>query len=936
MQIQILGPVQIRVDDAVVDVGPPQRCLVFAALAADAGGLVPLETLIERVWGQAPPRGAGRTVQTHIANLRGLLRPAGAPSRAPVVLVRRRGGYVLELEADRVDIHRFRRLVTQAVNTRLAAAERMALWREAVGLWRGAPLAALAGDWAVRTRDAWHAEYRDAVLGWAYAEIEAGNPTAAISSLADLIVRYPLIEALPAMLMRALYAAGRRPEALHCYVTAKQRLDDELAEKPGAELKAVYQAILRHDRTLPPPTGTVPADIVMPAQLPPDVRGFAGRADQLAYLDRVADTLGEDGTAVVISAIAGTAGVGKTALAVHWAHKAAERFPDGQLYVNLRGYDPDGSAMDPAEAIRGFLSALAIPPERIPADRDARTALYRTLMARKRMLVVLDNARGAEQVRPLLPGAPSCLVLVTSRNQLTSLVASTGAYPVPLDLLTVDEARDLLTRRLGAHRVTAELDAVDELITGCARLPLALAIVAARAAGQPLLSLATLAADLRDGHSRLDALADSDPAGDVRAVFSWSYAILTPPAARLFRLLGLHPGPDTSPAAAASLAGLPPTVVRPLLDELTRAHLVVEHRPGRYTFHDLLRAYAVDLVHQTDPATERRAATHRMLDHYLHTADAASTLIFPTRDPASLAPARTGTVPEHISDCRQAVEWFNAECSVLPAVVNQAAATGHDTHTWQLVWNIHDALDRRGLWHDLAAVNHAAVAAATRLADPTAHAFAHRGLARAYILLGHDQDAQVHLRHALFWFDRAGHALGRAHVHHTFAVLWERLGRPVDALHHGQQALDLYRAADYKRGLANALNTVGWLQAQLGDDGKALTYCRQALALQQELASATGPAATWDSLGYIHHRIGQHTEAATCYQHAVDLYRSRGDHYNAAESLTSLGDTHRSAGDHTAARAAWQRALTVLDRIHDHPDADQLRVRLRGVDRLAG
>jgi hypothetical protein len=319
---------------------------------------------------------------------------------------------------------------------------------------------------------------------------------------------------------------------------------------------------------------------------------------------------------VVISAVSGTAGVGKTALAVYWAHQVADRFPDGQLYVNLRGFDPSGSVMHPAEAVRRFLDALNVPPERIPVDLDAQAVLYRSQLAGKRMLVVLDNARDTAQVRPLLPGAPGCLVLVTSRNQLTSLIAGDGARPISLDLLTDEEARQLLARVLGVDRVAAEPAAVAEIITRCARLPLALALVAARAAVGPHGELQLLAEELRDTQQRWQLLTGDEPTTNVQAVFSWSYQALTPHAARLFRLLGLHPGPDIAAAAAASLAGLPPSTVRPMLAELVRASLLAEHSPGRYAFHDLLRAYATDLAQRTDSDRQRHAATARILNHY--------------------------------------------------------------------------------------------------------------------------------------------------------------------------------------------------------------------------------------------------------------------------------------------------------------------------------
>ncbi|MGE5830027.1 MAG: BTAD domain-containing putative transcriptional regulator, partial [Micromonosporaceae bacterium] len=686
MLVRVLGSVQIDAGGNSVDVGPPQRCAVLAALAADAGRLVTHETLVDRVWGPAPPLRALRTAQTHVTNLRSLLARVDAAARATVT-VRHRGGYVLDVDTDLVDIHRLRRLAAEAGDLGRAGVDRLARWREAVGLWRGEPLAGLAGEWIERTRQAWYDEYREVVISWALAEIDAGHPVAVLSRLDALIVRYPLVESLPAVLMQALYAAGRRTEALNCYAAIRQRLDEELAERPGPQLRAVYQAILRRE---PPPTplaapaeSRVLAATAVPRQLPVDVRGFAGRADQLARLDALASTLGNEGATVVISAIAGTAGVGKTALAVHWAHRAARRFPDGQLYINLRGFDPDGAMVDPASAIRGFLAALGVPAERIPTDPDAQAGLYRTVLADKQMLIVLDNARDATQVRPLLPGAPHCLVLVTSRNQLAGLIVATAAHSLRLDLLTPDEARDLLTQRLGSRRIAAEPDAVATLISLCAYLPLALALVAARAATHPQLSLAALADQLHDTGTRLDALATDDPTTDPRAVFSWSYTAVSPPAQRLFRLLGLHPGPDISAAAAASLAALTPSEARPLLAELTAASLLAEHRPGRYILHDLLRGYATHLAETIDTDQQRHAATGRILDHYLHTVLPATRLLDPGRDPIPLAPARAGVTPEQPGDHAQALRWFTVEHQVLLAAVDLAAATGFDTHTCQ-------------------------------------------------------------------------------------------------------------------------------------------------------------------------------------------------------------------------------------------------------------
>jgi tetratricopeptide (TPR) repeat protein len=672
----------------------------------------------------------------------------------------------------------------------------------------------------------------------------------------------------------------------------------------------------------------------VPQQLPAAVAHFAGRVGELATLTGLLRDRAEHGGTVVISAIGGTAGVGKTALAVCWGHQVIDRFPDGQLYVNLRGFDPSGQVMEPAEAVRRFLDALQVPPERIPVDLDAQATLYRSQLAGKRMLVVLDNARDTAQVRPLLPGTHTCLVVVTSRNQLTGLVATDGAHPINLDLLTPAEARELLARRLGPDRVAAEPEAIEEIITQCARLPLALAIVTARAATHPQLPLNTLARELRDAGGRLGALTTDDPHADVRAVFSWSYQALTPDAARLFRLLGLHPGPDLSAAAVASLAGLPASTVQPVLAELTQASLLVEHTPGRYTFHDLLRAYASDLAHRIDTDQHRHSATARMLDHYLHTAYTANRLLNPNRDPIILTPSQPGTTPEHPTDHHQALEWLTTEHAVLLATVDHAVTTGFDTHTWQLAWTLTDFLDRRGHWHDHAAAQHAAVAAARRLADPTAQARAHRNLAHAYIRLGQYDDANTQLRHALHLYRQAGDPTGQAHTHHILSYVWQRQGRHRQALERAQQALDLFRAVGHRNGHAHALNNVGSSHSLLGDHQQAIACCQQALALHQQLDNRHGQASTWDSLGYAHHHLGHHTLATACYQHALDLFRELGDRREEAVTLTNLGDAHHATGNPQATRTAWQQALTILEELK-HPDAEQVRAKLAGLDTSA-
>jgi DNA-binding SARP family transcriptional activator/Tfp pilus assembly protein PilF len=903
----------------------------LAALMVDAGRILTLETLVDRVWGGSPPPGARPTLYAHISRLRQMLARVGGEAR----LVHRLGGYVLEVDLDRIDLHRFRRLVAQARTHPAGAAEPLALLREAVTLWRGEPLAGLAGEWAARMRAIWGREQLEALVAWARAELKIGKPTAVLGPLSDLAGRYPLVESVTAVLMRALCAAGRAAEALDQFAITRRRLADELGTDPGPELQALYQAIL-HGHLGPAEAGVPrpnpPDAAVVPAQLPADVHGFTGRTDLLRRLDDLLAPAGRNAQAVVIAALCGTAGVGKTALAIHWAHWVADKFPDGQLYVDLHGFDAHGDSLSPAEAVRAFLDALGVASARIPPDLDAQAALYRSLVAGRRMLVVLDNARHADQVRPLLPGTPTALVVTTSRDQLTSLVAADGAIPFTVDLLTTDEARDLLVHRLGADQVAAEPGATREIITACARLPLALNIATARAQ-QTGFPLAALAAELSKADQRLDRLDAGDAATDMRAVFSWSYCTLTAAAARLFRLLSLHPGPDVSTRAVVSLARQPHSVARRLLTDLTRTNLLTEHTPGRYGFHDLLRVYATDLSRAHDP--DRTAALTRLLDHFVHTAHAAIRLLDPTRDPipVPLGQPAFGSHPEHPADRDQAIAWLAVECPVLTAAVDSAASGGYARHAWQLAWTLHTFLERQGHWHELVAAWQTALDAAAQLPELLAQAHAHRFLAGAETLLGRYTAAHAHCQQALDIYIRQHDLAGQAHTHHRLATLRQTQNHPGEALDHAQRALALFQAVGHHGGQADALNAIGWCHAHFGDPAQALICCRQALALVQQTGDHYGQANTWDSLGHTHHRLRHHAKATRCYQRALVLFRDLGARYKEASTLVRLGDAHHTAGHSAVARNTWQQSLDILIEL-DHPDAEIVRAKLH--DRIVG
>jgi tetratricopeptide (TPR) repeat protein len=484
----------------------------------------------------------------------------------------------------------------------------------------------------------------------------------------------------------------------------------------------------------------------------------------------------------------------------------------------------------------------------------------------------------------------------------------------------------MLTHRLGVKRLAGDREATNDIIERCARLPLALAVAAARLATRPDLPLGTFADDLSHASAALDALHGGDPTTDVRTVFTWSYRTLSPAAARLFRLLGLHPGPDISVAAAASLAAMPVREARTLLAELVRGHLLAEAASARFGFHDLLRTYAAGQAHAHDGEDDRRAATHRMLDHYLHTASTATRLLT-TRHPVELEAPQPGTTPESLDSAGAASAWFTREYHVLLAVIEHAAAVGFDRHVWQLVWAFRTFLNRRALYSVQIAVCHTALEAARRDNDPAGQARTHHGLALGYVRLGPFDDAEAHFHAALRLYTEVGDRVAAATVYHGLAELAEKQDRPADMLRHSQQMLKLYGELGDVGRYANAVNGVGWSYARLGDYDQALVHCQQAIGMLRELGDTIGVASTLGSLGYVHRCLADYEQALACYNQALETVRATGYRYQIAETLSSIGDTQHDAGRPQFARTAWQQALEILEDL-DHPDAARVRAKL--------
>ncbi|GIJ50881.1 XRE family transcriptional regulator [Virgisporangium aliadipatigenens] len=865
MDFRALGPIQLRGPGGWQDAGPPQQSCVLGVLLVEAGRIVPVDLIVDRVWGTAAPEAARRTLHSYVTRLRRMVEQV--PGAA---IVRRSGGYVLDIVPDRVDLHRGRRLRAEAREPGRSPAERAALLREAVELWRGEPLAGLSGEWVGRTREALRQERLDGTVAWARAEIDGGDPGAVLTPLSQLVAEHPLAESPVAVLMRAFCAVGRVTDALDCYAAARQRLLDELGVDPGAELQAMHRAALRGE--LDPPAGPPPAPVVVrnvPAQLPMDVYGFTGRDAEIATLDALFSPADGQPNAVRIAAVSGTAGVGKTALAVHWAHRVADEFPDGQLYVNLRGYDPE-QPVTPGDALAGFLAALGLAGRDVPLEVDGRAARFRSEVAGRRMLIVLDNAASVEQIRPLLPGSATCLVVVTSRDSLAGLVALHGARRVDLDLLESGDAMELL-RGLLRERVDAEPDAARLLADSCARLPLALRVAAELVAARPATPLSDLSREL--GEQRLELLdAGGDDRGAVRAVFSWSYQHLPADAARAFRMVGLHPGADFDAYAVAALTGADLGAARRWLGTLARVHLLHAAGPGRYGMHDLLRAYAAELAAATDPEDARRAALTRLFDYYLATAGTAMDVLYPAERDRRPPIPEVGTPVPPMSDAAAARLWLENE---RPSIVAVAAHTV--THGW---WTYPTRLSGT-LW-------------------------------RYFDWGGHFPDAVTVSAHALRAARLSGDRAAEANALSDSAGVYGRLARFKESLERYEAALELFRLVGDRLGEARALTNSGLIHAQTGQYPQAVPLHEQAVELFRALGDAHGESRAWGNLGVALERKGEYDRATECQERSLALARQVGDPDNEAVGIVNLGLIASARGDYDRAVGYLKHSVAIF------------------------
>ncbi|MER6441564.1 BTAD domain-containing putative transcriptional regulator [Streptomyces sp. NPDC001185] len=947
LRFVLLGRVRAWFENQELDLGSPQQRAVLATLLLRCGRPIAVSGLIDAVWGENPPPAAVSVLRTYVSRLRKVLEPGRSAGESPQVVVSAADGYLVRASQNALDLNIFNARVAEARKLRAAGAAAAAadLLRIALNQWEGAPLAGLPGPLAEAERSRLEEERINTLEMRLEIDVQIGRHGEVLAELISLTETHPLREKLCRLLMLALYRSGRQAEALEAYRKTRKTLVTEFGIEPSTPLRQLHDRILAADGSLGPelmtpendPTETVAASLdsdpysltvtptVRPAQLPADLTTFTGRHVEVEQMKALLLEEGAPSKTVVISAIHGMAAIGKTALAVHVAHQVADKFPGGQLFINLRGFDPVSPAVQPGEAIRDFLDALGIPPQRIPAGIDAQSALYRSLLANRNMLIVLDNARDIHQIRPLLPGSPGSLVIVTSRNELTGLVVGDGAHPLTLSPWTQEEAHDFLAKRLKAERLAAEPEAAEEIIRHSDRLPLALAVVAARAATNPNFPLSVIVDSLREHQGSLDAFAGSDI--DIRAVFFSSYNSLSGPASHMFRLLGLHAGPYISAPAIAALAALPLREARSLLLELKGAHLLVESKPDQFTLHDLLRVYAAERAQTEMSLQEKNLAIERLLTWYLHTADAAYGHITPHRRRISIKEILPSCVPLTFTTYEQALEWCTAERANLVFAVRAAAASRQPAIAWQLtslLWGFFYLSRHTEDWLD---TTQTGLAVARFVGDLEGEAQSLMDLAAALHIAGRDDETFGHLNQALAIYRKLGDVNGRAAAVSNLGnayLAFNQLGKAIEYLRRG---LALFEKIGDSWALGINLSNVGDCYRRLGQFDDAISYLERALTALRTTGNRWVEGVTLDVLGMVKHQLHRHSDAITIYQQALVAHREVGNRWGEGHTLDHIGDTYFASGQQKNAKTCWGLASDVFEDL-GRPEAKTLKKKM--------
>ena len=951
MRFRLLGPLEIRTgEDDWRGIGAPKWRAVLAALLINAGQIVPADVLINEVWPDTPPAKAGNLISIYVLRLRRLLGETDS-----TVLVTRAPGYLLRLGPADTDAQVFEALVREGRRAYTAgdperAAAQLA---EALALWHGSPLADVPPTTLVETEAGRLAELRlDAGELRIRAELACGSHAQVIPELRRLLADHSLRENLWLLLMQALDGAGRHAEALEAYGQARRVLAEELGVDPGTELRQYHAELLAKDDALTRdagdapgsisaatvtassgPAGSAPASaearvprpVPVPAQLPADVADFTGRDDQVRHLVDLLSSAGADDEsgAVRIALVAGAGGLGKTSLAVHAAHRARGSFSDGQLYVDLLG--ATSHPLPAADVLARFLRDLGVDGREIPVDEDERAARYRTILAGRRMLIVLDNARDAAQVRSLLPGSASCAVLVTTRSRMADL-ASTRL--VDLNVLDDDEALTLFTRVVGDERAAAEPEATAELLLACAGLPLAIRICAARLATRSGWTIQAMANRLRDTRRRLDELRVGDLA--VRASFQVSFTTLPASAqpggtdpADAFRMLGLWHGPSISSAAAAALFGTTEDLASDALEILVDARLLESTSPDRYKFHDLLRVYSSERAVADLPEQARNAAIARLLEWYMRTADAASTAVVPGRYDIPLVPA--GAVsPLGFSTAEEALAWYDDERVNLVAATRQAAESGLHEIAWRLPAPLFQLFSSRGNWTDGIATNRIALESARQVGDRQGEAWILNNLGHALGFTHHDEGIDC-LERSLAIRREIGDRMGEGQAANNLADAYHWLGRTDEALEQYRLALELNRKVGRRHGEGIALVNLGWTLLDLARAEEAIDHLLQARQAFAEIGYADGVGYALHHLGRGYLLLGQDADALECLRQALASHQATGNRRRQAATLRSLADAQNRAGLTAEARESWTQAAAIFEALGDSAEAAEIR-----------
>ncbi|MBM2620509.1 tetratricopeptide repeat protein [Actinoplanes sp. LDG1-06] len=922
LRIQVLGPMRVWLDDEPLPLGPPAQRAVLGLLVLAGGQPVGLADLIDAFWGDRPPASALNVIQTHVKRLRRLLEPGRAPHSRSEVLPYLGNGYRLGVASEQIDIMRFRRLVRHA-----AGGGEVAALTEALALWQGQPFAdvpLLADHPRVRPIVA---EHRAALGRYGAAMLAAGAVDRAIGAFEEAVTADPLDEAGQARLVRAYAVAGRRAQAFTTYHAVRRRLADDLGVDPGPELTAAHQELLNEDsRAQVAVSSAAAVSRTVPAELPPDVPGFTGREHELGELDRL--TLAPEPDTIVITVVSGTAGVGKTALAARWAHRARARFPDGLLYIDLRGYDPE-QPVAPGAALARFLRSLGLPGEQVPSDVEERAARYRSLLDGRRVLVLLDNAASVDQVRPLLPGSVGSAVLVTSRDRLPGLVVRHGARRLDLDVLRREDALQLL-RRLAGEWATAQNAAAEALAAQCARLPLALRIAAELVHQRAPGALTEVVVELDDHRRRLDLLSTGDPHSDMGAVFSWSYRDLPPAAARMFRLLGLHAGTDVDGYAAAALIDGEEATARESLALLAGRHLV-QRNGDRYGMHDLLRAYAKDLAVKDGEADLPR----RILEFYLSTAAMAMDVLYPAergRRPRVPRPARA--LPS--LDEATAPAWLDTERANLVATAVHAAEHGQAWFPVQLALVLLRHLESGGHYADAVTLHEHALRAAESVADRHSAAQLRINVGVVAIQQGRYATASAELQQALTLADEVGDSLVRVRALGNLGHVYQWQGRYAEAARTLAEVVTMARNADDRVTEARGLGNLGQVRLRQGRHADAADDLRTSVAICRDIGDAVGEAYALVYLGHVESALGRYDEAGGHHEHALTLFRGAAEPAGEAYALDGLGGVDLLRGDHERALGRLSEALALFRRIGERAGEARVTNSLGEVAAAAG